>query len=92
MAEKPIEFQPGAILHDAVVGTFRAHGGSFERWCKENGVTPSVARNATFGQSRGPAGQAMLKKIIEAAGRDFVIAAYRKRIIEHSQTLKKGAA
>lgn len=92
MTEKPIEFQPGAILHDAVVGTFRAHGGSFERWCKENGVTPSVARNATFGQSRGPAGQAMLARIIEAAGRDFVLAAYRKRIVEHGRKLAKGGA
>ncbi len=38
MAEKSFPFQPGVMLHEAIVGAFRATGGSFEVWCAENGV------------------------------------------------------
>ena len=92
MSPKDFDFQPGAILHDAVVGTFRAHGLSFEKWCKENGMTPSNARNATFGQSRGPKGREMLARIIEAAGPEFLRMAYEARLRASLATLKKGAA
>ena len=44
MPPKDYDFQPGAILHDAIVGTFKANGGSFELWCRENGISPSLAR------------------------------------------------
>ena len=92
MSPKTFDFQPGAILHDAIVGTFRAHGRSFEGWCKENGVTASNARNATFGQSRGPKGKELLARIVEAAGPDFLHMAYAKRITEYAAQVKKGAA
>ena len=64
----------------------------FEAWCKENGLTPANARNATFGQSRGEVGQRNLEMIIEAAGRDFVRDAYRRRLAEHWAQFQKGAA
>ncbi|WP_102226835.1 hypothetical protein [Acidimangrovimonas sediminis] len=83
MTENAIKFQPGAILHDAIVGAFRAQGRGFDIWCAENGVSSSNARNATFGQSRGPKGRALLARIIDAAGRDFVMAAYAKRLRDH---------
>ena len=89
MTQSKFNFQPGAILHDAIVGTFRARGGSFSKWCKENGVHPGVARNATFGQSRGPAGQKLLNQIIEAAGPDFLRMAYAKRIAEYAETVRE---
>lgn len=92
MPLKTFEIQPGAILHDAIVGTFRAHGSSFEGWCAANGVTPSNARNATFGQSRGTRGLELRNKLIDAAGRDFVLAAYAARIAEYAAHVKKGAA
>lgn len=92
MSPKPVEFQPGAILHDAISGTFKAHGTSFDKWCRENGIRPSTARNATFGQSRGPAGKALLARIIEAAGPEFLRLAYSKRIQEYADAVKKGAA
>ena len=92
MSPNNFDFQPGAILHDAIVGTFRAHGGSFEKWCAKNGVLPSNARNATFGQSRGPKGQALLARIIAAAGPEFLRLAYAKRIAEYAEQVKKGAA
>lgn len=72
MTEKITKFQPGAILHEAIIGAFRANGDNFNDWCRRNSITPSVARNATFGQSRGPAGEALLARLIEGAGRDFV--------------------
>lgn len=92
MAPKPTEFQPGSVLHDAIVGTFRAHGRSFEKWCKENGINPGVARNATFGQSRGPSGQALLARLIDAAGSEFVAKAYEARLRASLASLKQGAA
>lgn len=92
MTRKLPEFQPGAILHEVIVGAFRARGLIFDAWARENGLTPSNARNATFGQSRGEAGQRNLEMIIDAAGRDFVRDAYRRRLTEHFEQFQKGAA
>ncbi|MDP2737519.1 MAG: hypothetical protein Q8O82_02145 [Pseudorhodobacter sp.] len=91
MTQKPFEFQPGAILHDVVVGAFRARGTSFDVWCQTNGMTPSNGRNATFGQSRGPVGKRNLERIIEAAGREFITDAYRRRVAEHYAQISKGS-
>ncbi|MDN5785710.1 hypothetical protein [Pseudorhodobacter sp.] len=87
-----ITYQPGAILHEAIVGAFRASGKGFEAWCAENKVPPNSARHATFGQSRGPKGKALLAKMIAAAGADIVRAAYMTRMKAHVIDLKKGAA
>lgn len=92
MAQKSKRFQPGAVLHESIIGAFRASGSSFNDWCHENRITPSVARNATFGQSRGPAGRALLDRIIDAAGEDFVAQAYARRIAEHAKDIVDGAA
>jgi hypothetical protein len=67
----------------------RAHGLSFEAWCIQNGITSSNARNATFGQSRGPKGRDMLRRIIDGAGRDFVMKAYVARIEAYAAQVKK---
>lgn len=90
MAQKNPEFQPGAILHEVIVGAFRARGMTFETWCGENGLTPANARNATFGQSRGEAGQRILAQIIEAVGIEFMRDAYRRRVGEHFAQITKG--
>lgn len=91
MAENIKKFQPGAILHEAIIGAFRANGDNFNDWCRRNGITPSVARNATFGQSRGPAGVALLARLIEGAGPDFVERAYARRLAEHAVQFAKQA-
>lgn len=92
MPAQPLPYQPGAILHSAVVGAFKARGLSFEAWCAENGVAPNSARSATFGQSKGPKGKALLARMIEAAGPEVVEAAYLARLKSHVTDLKKGAA
>lgn len=92
MSQKDPEFQPGAILHEVLVGAFRARGTSFEGWCNENGITPGNARSATFGQSRGELGKKTLERLIEAAGIEFVRDAYRRRVTDHFNQIKKGAA
>ena len=92
MARNDPEPQPGAILHEVIVGAFRARGLTFEGWCIANGITPANGRNATFGQSRGAIGRENLRRIIDAAGRDFVRQYYRERLLEHAAALKKGAA
>lgn len=92
MAAQALLYQPGAILHDAVVGAFKARGLSFEAWCGQNNVAPSVARNATYGQSKGPKGRALLARLIEAAGADVVQTAYLARLNSHVTDLKSGAA
>lgn len=85
-------FQPGAMLHDAIIGAFRASGGSFEVWCAENGVSPTNARNATYGMMKGPKGRALLAQLIAAAGPDVVQAGYMARFKAHSEDLRKGVA
>lgn len=92
MSRKVIEFQPGAILHEVIVGAFRARGMTFEGWCKDNGLTAANGRNATFGQSRGEVGKRNLERIIHAAGREFVRDAYLRRLSEHHEQIKRGAA
>ena len=48
-------------------GSHILRGLSFEAWCAENSVVPSAARNATFGQSKGPKGRALLARMIQAS-------------------------
>lgn len=85
-------FQPGAVLHEVIVGAFRSAGSSLEAWCAANNVHPSTARNATYGQSGGDKGRALLARIIDAAGRDVVTVAYAKRISTEAARLKGVAA
>jgi hypothetical protein len=92
MSRKTPEFQPGAILHEVIVGAFRARGLTFESWCKSVGITPTNARQATFGQSRGVNGQRILDRIIEEAGPEFIRDAYVRRVAEHYEQITKGAA
>lgn len=87
-----IPFQPGAILHEAIVGAFKASGKGFEVWCAESRISPSAARSATFGQSRGPRGRDLLARMIADAGPDVVRVAYMARLKSHVSDLKDGAA
>lgn len=92
MSAQALPYQPGAILHDAIVGAFKTRGLSFEAWCAANEVMPSVARNATFGQSKGPKGKQLLARMIHAAGPEVVEAAYLARLKSHVADLKSGVA
>lgn len=92
MARHEINFQPGAVLHEAVMGGLRANGTNFSVWCRENGVSETAARQATFGQSRGPNGQDILGRLIKAAGPEFVRQVYDTRVLAHAEQLKSGAA
>ena len=78
--------QPGVLLNEVIVGAFRASGISFGEWCRRNSISPSTAAGAIYGQSGGVRGKALLNRIIDDAGRDLVLAAYRKRIdMEHKR-------
>ncbi len=88
MTKETFPYQPGAILHSAIIGAFRATGGSFEGWCRNNGIEPTNARNATYGVMKGPRGQEILAMMIEAAGADVVKAGYLTRFKRYSQELK----
>lgn len=92
MPSKDDYFQPGAILHEAIVGAFHARGGGFQAWCRSVGLQPTAVRNATFGQSRGPRGKELLALAIEAAGPDFVKFTYDRRMAEAAEKIKQGAA
>lgn len=83
MTDNSIHYQPGAILHDAIMGAFRANGRTLEGWCRKNNVAPSVARNATYGQMRGSRGKAMLARLIEEAGPEVVKVGYETRLLAH---------
>lgn len=92
MAVKNNSFQPGAVLHEVIVGAFRAAGTTFDAWCKESGIHPSTARMATYGQSGGDKGQALLTQIIDAAGRDVVELSYSNRVLAEARKLTEDAA
>lgn len=89
---KQTVFQPGVILQEVIVGAFRSQGTTFGAWCTDNKVHQTSARQATFGLTGGDTGKALLKRIIDAAGRDVVEMTYRKRMDQHVDGLKSGAA
>ncbi|PHQ99525.1 MAG: hypothetical protein COB39_03470 [Marinosulfonomonas sp.] len=89
---KQTVFQPGVILQEVIVGAFRSQGTTFGAWCTDNKVHQTSARQATFGLTGGDTGKALLKRIIDAAGRDVVEMTYRKRMDQHVNRLKSGAA
>lgn len=62
-------FQPGVILHEVIAGAFKASGSSFDAWCVENNINRSSARQATYGQSGGDRGKAILSRLINDAAR-----------------------
>lgn len=80
--------QPGAILHDVIVGAFKANGYSFEHWCRDRQLSRALARQYTHGQCRGVRGQMMLDEMIDAAGREVVETCYRIRIQQQASDLQ----
>jgi hypothetical protein len=89
MSDKTYPFQPGAMLHDAIVASFRANNASFENWLAERGIASATARGATYGQSRGPKGTALLQALIEAADPEMVRALYLRRLGQHMADLQR---
>ena len=92
MDTQDFPFEPGLVLHGAIVGAFKASGVSFEHWLTAQGVNMSSARNATYGQSNGPKGRALLRQMIAAAGPDVVKAGYLMRMQRHMAEITPGAA
>ena len=41
---------------------------TFGAWCRANGIEPNNGRQAIYGSWNGPKGQAMLARILKAAG------------------------
>ena len=78
------KIQPGAILHQVITGCLRAAGTNFDAWCQDNGVNASTAKQATYGQSGGDKGKALLNRMIDAAGREQVEMSYSSRIQRHA--------
>lgn len=90
MAESGVNLQPGAILHEVIVGCLKSAGTSFDAWCRENSVNSSTAKTATYGQSGGDKGKSILAKMIDAAGREQVEMAYKARINRHFAEINRG--
>jgi hypothetical protein len=84
--------QPGRILHEAIGGAFKGRGLTFQAWCAEAGVNWSTVRNATYGQSGGDKGRALLARAIEAAGPELVLAIYRRKMDDEVARLRAAAA
>ena len=85
-------FQPGAILHEVIVGALRAKGTSLAGWCQQNDVNLASAKSATYGQSGGIRGRAILQALIDEAGITVVEAAYRQRMLMEAEKLAEVAA
>lgn len=59
---------PGLDLHLKVRAGFVAQGTSMKRWCKDQGITPSNARDALIGRWNGPKGIALRNRLMKASG------------------------
>jgi hypothetical protein len=91
MARDTEKYQPGRMLYGVLIGAFRMKGTTFQAWCKERGVGTTTARAAAYGLSRAPASQKILDEMIDFAGRDTVLAAYRDRVAEHAREMSAAA-
>lgn len=91
MSEKAVKFQPGAMLHDAILGAFRASGRSFESWCQERKMVTSAGRNVTHGTMKGPKARALLDQMISAAGPEVVTVGYLTRLRAHVAEFERAA-
>lgn len=59
---------PSLDLHLRVRAGFVSKGTSLKRWCKEQGITPSNARDALIGRWNGPKGIALRSRLVQEAG------------------------
>lgn len=84
-------FQPGTILHEVISGALRSRGTSLNEWCGREGLSITTMRQITFGMSAGPRSQAVLERLIDAAGREVVTAAYRIRMDAEAQNARVAA-
>lgn len=91
-AARDYEFKPGAILHAAIIGAFRAHGSTFEQWCRENDVISTIGRQATHGQSAGENGKDILARMIAGAGEATIRQIYEARMLAHAEDIRRGQA
>ncbi len=91
MALNISKYQPGVILREAIVGSFRANGDNLHAWCVRNDVNKAVVRNVSFGQTGGPKSKVLLAELIEAAGAETVSHIYERRMAQHAADLNKGA-
>ncbi len=55
-------------LYVRVRAAFVEEGTTLNGWCRENGVHIQNAREAFFGTWRGPKAEALVARILEAAG------------------------
>lgn len=92
MPKFAMEFYPGTILHNAIMGAFRAKGLKFDAWCRAHDISPAAGRHITFGQTGGPIGREKLEMMIEAGGREFVELVYSTQLLAHSDTVQRAIA
>lgn len=59
---------PSLDLHRQVRAGFVSQGTSLKRWCLDQKITPSNARDALIGRWNGPKGLALRKRLIKASG------------------------
>ena len=59
---------PSLDLHRQVRAGFIAQGTSLNKWCEENSILPSNARDVLIGRWNGPKGQELRSKIAKASG------------------------
>ena len=83
------EMTPGRWLHDAIMGALKGRGMTFGDWCEENGFHRHTARAATHGLTNGAAGKALVKRLVDDAGREVVVALYKQRLENQAAQAKE---
>lgn len=64
----PMSASPSLDLHLRVRAAFVTQGSSLKRWCRENEVSYSNARDALIGRWNGVKGKAMRARVVQASG------------------------
>lgn len=62
-----MNLNPSLDLHRQVRAGFVSQGTSLHKWCEDNDILPSNARDALIGRWNGPKGQALRNRVVKAS-------------------------
>ena len=86
-SESIADIARGRALNDVLVGAFRASGTNMHAWCRANGIPHEHARMVAVGAWSGPKANALLTRLVNAAGRETVEFLYGQRIKAEAERL-----
>lgn len=85
---KPNEIEPGHDLLMKVRGAFIYHNSSLSKWCRDNEIEMTHARDCLLGGWNGPKAKALRAKLVSASRAAVLVRTAAKNEAENAADLK----